>query len=411
MDTLSVKDINVKSKRIFVRVDFNVPMDEDKGIITDDSRIRAALPTIRYLVDEGARVILCSHLGRPKGIDDKLRMKPVAERLSQILGKKVLTVRDSIGPEVEKSVSALHDGDVLMLENIRFYAEEEKNDDAFAQKLARLADIYVDDAFGTTHRAHASISGIAKYLPAVAGLLLERELVFLGQVQENPAKPFAALLGGAKISDKVAMLHNILAKTDYLLIGGGMAATFLKARGVEIGLSLLEKDMLETAGDIMRQAEKNRVELVLPVDVVLTDSIGPEARVVETRKVDRIPPELRIVDIGPQTIKTFQEKLNHCHTIFWNGPMGIYEVPRFAEGTHKMARYLAGSKATTIVGGGSTSDVVYDMGLGDKITFVSTGGGASLSFLSGEPLPGVTALLNRKTATPEQLKGLLKTTK
>ncbi len=404
MDKLTVRDIDVAGKRVLVRVDFNVPLDEKTGVITDDSRIRASLPTIKYLIERGARVILASHLGRPDGkVVDALRMTVVAQRLSQILGQPVGVTKDCIGAKTEKSVENLKNGDVLLLENLRFHSAEEMDSPEFAQALARLADAYVNDAFGTSHRNHASIVGVTKYLPSVAGLLLEKELATLGGILENPAHPFCALLGGAKISDKVAMLENIMRKVDCLLVGGGMAATFLKAKSYEIGRSLFEADRIKTAATLMAKAEKNGIHLLLPVDVVVTEEINAEAkgRVVP---IDRISPKLRIADIGPQTIKNFREKLRRAKTVFWNGPMGVYEVPQFAEGTRAMAKLLASLKATTIVGGGSTAEIVTDLRLDDRMTFVSTGGGASMTFLSGQKLPGVEALLNRDATTVARLK-------
>jgi len=396
MDKLTIRDIEVSGKRVLVRVDFNVPLDEETGAITDDSRIRATLPTINYLIDRGARVILCSHLGRPKGrVVEKLRLAIVAQRLSQILGQTVGVATDSIGPEVEKAVAKLKPGDVLLLENIRFHPEEEANDASFAQALARLADIYVNDAFGASHRAHASIVGVANYLPAVAGLLVEKESKVLEGILANPGHPFAELAGGAKVSDKISVLENTMDKVDSLLIGGSMAATFLKAKGYEVGLSLVENDKLELAAKLMREEAKQGVHLMLPVDVVVADKLSAEAEV-KTVSIEDVPPDWRIVDIGPQTISNFSEELRRCKTIFWNGPMGIYEIPQFARGTQAMARLLAELKATTIIGGGSTAEVVTEMKLADKMTFVSTGGGASLRFLGGEKLPGVEALLNKK---------------
>ena len=393
---MTIRDVDVDGKRVLVRVDLNVPLDDGTGEITNDNRIQAVLPTIQYLIDRGARVILASHLGRPEGrVEESMRLAVVARRLSQLLGKQVEVTRDCIGAEVEKSVAALKNGDVLLLENLRFYPGEEENDPAFAESLAKLADIYVDDAFGTAHRSHASIVGVAKLLPAVAGLLLEKELRNLGGLLESPAHPFAALLGGAKVSDKVAMVENIMGKVDCLLIGGGMAATFLKVRGCEVGLSLIEGKLLDTAARLIKQAKKENILLLLPVDVVVADEINADAKV-EVVSIENIPPEMRITDIGPQTIKSFEEELRKCKTIFWNGPMGIYEIPRFAEGTWAMVRLLAGSQVKTIIGGGSTAEAVADMGLYDKMTFVSTGGGASLLFLSGATLPGVAVLLDKK---------------
>ncbi len=394
MNKLTIRDIDVGSKRVLVRADFNVPLDEKTGAITDDSRIRATLPTIKYLIDRRARVILCSHLGRPRGkVVEKLRLAVVAQRLSQILGQSVEVATDCIGSKVEKAIEKLRGGDVLLLENIRFHPEEEANDTSFAQALARLADIFVNDAFGTSHRAHASIAGISNYLPAVAGLLVEREIKVLESILANPGHPFAELAGGAKVSDKISVLENTIDKVDCLLIGGGMAATFLKAKSYEVGASLVENDKLDLAAKLMRDAAQRRVHLMLPVDVVVADTLGAESKV-KAVSVGDIAPHWRIVDIGPLTISNFSEELRGCKTIFWNGPMGVYEIPQFAHGTQAMARLLAGLEATTIIGGGSTAEVVTEMKLADKMTFVSTGGGASLRFLSGETLPGVEALLN-----------------
>ena len=406
MNKLTVRDIDVSGKRVLVRVDFNVPLDEKTGAITDDSRIRATLTTIKYLLDQGARVILCSHLGRPEGkVIDKLRLTVVAQRLSQILGKQVGITRDCIGSETEKSVDSLRSGDVLLLENLRFHSAEEMDSPLFARALARLADIYVNDAFGTSHRSHASIVRVTEYLPSVAGLLLEKELETLGSILENPVHPFGGLIGGAKVSDKVNMLENIMGKVDFLLIGGSMAATFLKAKSYEIGLSLVEEDRLDTAVALMEKAARNGVRLVLPVDVVVADKISAEAKG-KTVPVESISPQQRIVDIGPHTTKSFYEELRRCKTVFWNGPMGIYEISQFAEGTRAMAKLLASLEATTIIGGGSTAEIVTNMGLADKVTFVSTGGGATLKFLGGQTLPGVEALLNRDSLTAGKLKRL-----
>ena len=379
-----------------VRVDFNVPLDEKTGAITDDSRIQATLPTIKYLIDQGAKAILCSHLGRPGGkVVDQLRLTVVAQRLSQILGKQVGVTKNCIGAETEKSVANLKTGDVLLLENLRFHSAEEMGSTLFARALARLADIYVNDAFGTSHRSHSSIVRITEYLTSVAGLLLEKELKILGGILENPAHPFAALLGGAKVSDKVGMLDNIMGKVDFLLIGGGMAATFLKAKSCEVGLSLIEADRLDIATQLMEKAVTNGVRLLLPVDVVVADEIRSDAKG-KTVSIKNISPSQRIVDIGPQTTKNFYEELRRCKTVFWNGPMGIYEMPQFAEGTRAMAKLLANLQAATILGGGSISEVVINMELADKMTFVSTGGGASLKFLGGETLPGVEVLLDKR---------------
>ena len=396
MPKMTIRDIEVDGKWVLVRVDFNVPLDEKTGAITDDSRIRATLPTIKYLIERKARVILISHLGRPKGkVVDELRLTILAQRLSQILGQQVGVATNCIGPEVEKSVESLNSGDVLFLENLRFHSDEETGSAPFAQALARLADIFVNDAFGTSHRAHASIAVIAKYLPAVAGLLLEKEVNTLGSILKNPARPFAALLGGAKVSDKVGMLENILNKIDSVLIGGGMAATFLKAKSYGVGSSLVEEDKLDFAVKLIEEAAKRGVSLFLPVDVVVANKLSAEAEV-KTVSIENIPPHLRIVDIGPQTIENFSKELRRCKTVFWNGPMGIFEIPQFAEGTKNMAKLLASLDAATIIGGGSTAEVVIELELADKMTLVSTGGGASLRFLGGETLPGVEALLDKR---------------
>jgi phosphoglycerate kinase len=396
MDKMTVRDVEVAGKRVLVRVDFNVPIDAGTGAITDDSRIRAALPTIKYLIERQARVILMSHLGRPKGkVSKEFSLAPVAERLSKILDKKVTFTADCIGPEVEKAVAAMQAGDVLLLENLRFHPEEEAGGDDFAKALARLGDIYVNDAFGTSHRAHASIVGITKYLPAVAGLLLEKEINTLGGLLENPEHPFVSLFGGAKVSDKVGMLRNIMSKVDCVLIGGGMAATFLKAKSYEVGTSAVEVESLDTAFALIKQAEKSGVRLILPVDVMVAAAINSSAagKVVP---IDAIPPDEKIVDIGPKTVEAFGKELGKSRTVFWNGPVGIAEIPQFASGTDKLARLLPTLKAKTIVGGGSTAEFIDTLGLSDKITFVSTGGGASLEFLGGKPLPGVVSLLDRK---------------
>jgi phosphoglycerate kinase len=391
----TIRDIEVSGKRTLVRVDFNVPLDIKTGTISDDSRIRAGLPTIKYLVEHKAKVIVCSHLGRPDGkIVEGLRMSPIAKRLSQLINLPVSTASDCIGADVEKAVNNLKSGDILLLENLRFHAEEEANDPSFARALARLADIYVDDAFGTAHRAHASTVGVAKYLPAVAGLLMEKELEVLGGLLTSPKHPFCALLGGAKVSDKIGLIRNILDKVDKLLIGGGMAATFLKAQGYQTGLSLVEIDKQDLARALMDAANQKDVSLFLPVDVMVADSIIAESpgQVVE---VPNIPQSKSIVDIGPRTIEIFSQQIRQCQTIFWNGPMGVFEIHQFAEGTRAMAELLASLKSTTIVGGGSTAEIVEVMNLANKMTHVSTGGGASLNFLEGKNLPGVTVLLDK----------------
>jgi phosphoglycerate kinase len=397
MNKATIRDIEVKDKKVLVRVDFNVPLDEKTGEITDDNRIRAALPTIKYLIEQGAKVILMSHLGRPKGkVVEGLRLTVVARRLSQLLKQPVAMAPDCIGQEVEKMVAGLRSGKIMLLENLRFHAEEEAEDDSFVRGLAHLGEIFVNDAFGAAHRAHASISGITKYLPAVAGFLMEKEIENLGNILNNPARPFAALLGGVKISDKISMFENIMGKVDVLLIGGGMAATFLKAMSYEVGLSLIEDEMRDTATRLMEKSKKSGINLILPVDVMVADEVSAKAKM-EVVSVRKIPKDKRIVDMGPRTIGKFKQELRKCRTIFWNGPVGIFEISRFAKGTRELARLIASLKATTVLGGGSTAEAANEMGLADKMSFVSTGGGASLEFLSGEKLPGVEALRDKKS--------------
>lgn len=392
----TVRDTEVEGKTVLVRVDFNVPMDIKTGVITDDSRIRAALPTITYLLDHRAKVILCSHLGRPDGrVVEGLRMTPVAQRLSQLVDLPVSTVADCIGTAVEKAADNLKGGEILLLENIRFYPQEEANDPSFAQALAKLADIYVDDAFGTAHRAHASTVGVAKYLPATAGFLMEKELEALSSILSTPEHPFGALLGGAKVTDKIGLIQNILDKVDILFIGGGMAATFLEVQGYEVGLSFVEADKQEVAHQLIEAAKQNGASLFLPVDVMVSDSISEQATG-ELVPIARIPPNKYIVDIGHQTVELFSEQIRQCRTVFWNGPMGVYEIPRFAQGTKALVELFANLKATTIIGGGSTAEIVEEMKLTHKMTHVSTGGGASLKFLEGKSLPGVAVLQDRE---------------
>jgi phosphoglycerate kinase len=391
----TIRDIEVDGKKVLVRVDFNVPLDIKTCAISDDSRIRAVLPTLKYLVEHKAKVVICSHLGRPDGkVVEGLRMAPIAQRLSRLINLPVSTVSDCIGSDVEKAADNLKPGDILLLENLRFHAEEEANDPSFAQALAKLADIYVDDAFGTAHRAHASTVGVAKYLPAVAGFLMEKELQALGSLLTSPEHPFVALLGGAKVSDKIGLIQNILSKVDVLLIGGGMAATFLKAQGYEVGLSLVEADKQGLAKELMEAAKRNGGALFLPTDVIVASNISQEAKG-EMVGVNNIPANKNIVDIGPQTVELFSQKIRQCRTVFWNGPMGVYEIEQFATGTKAMAELLASLKATTIVGGGSTAEIVEEMNLANKMTHVSTGGGASLKFLEGKTLPGVAVLLDK----------------
>jgi len=387
MDKKTVKDIDLKGKRVIMRVDFNVPMD--KGVITDDKRIKASLPTIKYVLDQGAALILMSHLGRPKGgPDPEFSLKPAAEVLAGHLGKPVQMAPDCIGPEVEKMAKALKPGDVLMLENTRFHPEEEKNDLELAKKMAALADVYVNDAFGSAHRAHSSTEGIARYLPAVSGFLMEQELEYLGRAVSNPERPYVAILGGAKISDKILVVETLLSKCDKLIIGGGMANTFLAAKGYNMQDSLVETASVETAKTIMAKAGE---KLILPVDAVTADKFEAEAasQVVDA---DKIPAGWRMMDIGPKSIALFKSALAGAKLIVWNGPMGVFEMPKFAEGTFAIAKLLAESGATTVIGGGDSASAVKKAGVAKQMTHVSTGGGASLEFLEGKELPGVAAL-------------------
>jgi len=396
MPKKTVEDIEVKGKRVLLRVDFNVPLNINTGAISDDSRIRASLPTIKYLIDHKAKIILCSHLGRPGGkVVENLRIAPIAQRLSQLMGLPVSTASDCIGQEVESKVGTLKEGDMLVLENLRFHPEEEANDADFARKLARLADIYVNDAFGTAHRAHASTVGVAKYLPAVAGFLMKKELEVMDKLLHNPERPSACLIGGAKVGDKIELLQNMLKKVDTLLVGGSMAAPFLKTQGYEVGHSLIEDDKLGLAKKLLQEAKEWGVPFLLPIDAVVVEEIraGAPTRVVPTTN---IPSGSHIVDIGPQSIELFCSELVKCRTIIWNGPMGIYEIPQFAQGTRSIASFLSTLDATTIIGGGSSAEVVQEMGLTAKMTHVSTGGGASLRFLEGVTLPGVEVLLDKK---------------
>ncbi len=399
MNKMTVRDIDVQGKRVLVRVDFNVPFDEETGRILDDSRLRAALPTIQYLRDHGAAVILCSHLDRPDGkVVEELRMSRVGigDRLSQLLGAPVHTLYHVIGPKAVEATKAMKPGDVVLLENVRFFPEEEANDPKMSHALAELADVFVNDAFGTAHRAHASTVGVAAYLPAVAGLLMEKEIDYLDKALHNPARPFAAIIGGAKISTKIGVLRNLLSRIDCLLIGGGMASTLLKANGVEVGQSLVEDEQLDTARDLMRQADDKGIPLFLPEDVVVADRIAEDA-LSETVSVEDIPRDMRIVDVGPDTVSSFREALQDCMTVLWNGPVGVAEYPAFAEGSLALAEALAElHKATTIVGGGETVALIHEAGLEDKFTHVSTGGGATLEYLEGKTLPGVAALMDKK---------------
>jgi len=391
MNKKTIRDVDVAGKCVLVRVDFNVPQDKS-GHITDDTRIRAALPTIRYLCDHGAKVILCSHLGRPKGkVSEEFRLTPVAKRLSELLGVPVTKTNDCIGPEVAQAVKAMKAGDVVLLENLRFYAEEEGNDPAFAKQLAAPAELYVNDAFGTAHRAHASTEGVTHYLPAVAGFLMERELNFLGKALADPTHPFVAILGGAKVSDKIGVIENLLPKVDQLIVGGGMANTFLKAQGHEVGDSLLEADKIDLAKDLLKRGGK---KLLLPVDVVVADAFAADAKH-QIVGIDKVSTGWRILDIGPQSVAKFSAVLKTAKTVVWNGPMGVFEFPVFAAGTVAVAKALSETDATTIIGGGDSAAAVEQAGVADKMTHISTGGGASLEFLEGKVLPGVAALQDK----------------
>jgi phosphoglycerate kinase len=393
MNKKTVRDIEVAGKRVFLRADLNVPLDDGK--ITDDTRIRACLPTIVHLLERGAAVILASHLGRPRGkVNDALRLKPVADRLSQLLGRPVRMTGDALGPGVQDAVNKLRPGDLILLENLRFHAEEEANDPEFASALAAMADVYVNDAFGSAHRAHASTEGITHHLPAVAGLLLEREVDSLSRLLERPPKPFHAVIGGAKVSGKLEVLEALLARCQAVLVGGGMANTFLAAKGHELGKSLVETDQIKNAERIIAEARRKRVRLMLPGDVVVAAQVHYRAQR-EVVPVGEVPREWTIVDVGPETITAYTEHLNKAKTVFWNGPMGIFEIAAFAEGTNAMARHLAeraDQGVTTIVGGGDSVAAVEQLGLSDRMTHVSTGGGASLEFVEGKVLPGVEAL-------------------
>jgi len=394
----TIEDIqDLTGKRVLTRVDFNVPLD-DKQNITDDTRIRAALPTIKYLAEKGAKVILVSHLGRPKaGPDDKLRLAPVAKRLSDLIKKPVQYVKDCIGPEVEGVVAALKGGEILLLENVRFYKEEEKNDTEFAKKLASLADIYVNDAFGTAHRAHASTEGVTKYLKGYAGFLMEKEIKFLGQLIENPAHPFVAILGGAKISGKIEVIQNLLARVDTMIIGGGMAYTFFKARNVSVGNSIVEEDKIPLAKEILKTAIDLNKTVMLPIDHVVAEKFDAHA---DSQVVTRagIPDGWMALDIGPDTVIKFSHAIKKAKTIFWNGPMGVFEFDKFSQGTTAIAKLVAEATqngAISVIGGGDSVAAIEKAGLADKITHISTGGGASLEFVEGKALPGIACLQDK----------------
>ena len=390
----SVEDIDVSGKKVIVRCDFNVPQDEN-GRITDDKRIVAALPTIKYLLEHNAAVILCSHLGRPKGeFKMKYSLAPVAERLSELLGQKVTLAKDVIGEDAKKLAAALKPGEAMLLENVRFHKEEEKNDPAFAKELASMAEIYVNDAFGTAHRAHASTAGIADYLPAVCGFLIQKEISIMGKALADPARPFVAILGGAKVSDKIGVINNLIEKCDTIIIGGGMSYTFMKAMGKEIGTSLCEEDKLDLAKDLMKKAEDKGVKLLLPVDTVCADHFAADATPV-VYDAGALPADMMGLDIGPKTIELFSDAVKDAGTVVWNGPMGVFEFDAFAVGTKAVAKAIAASHAVSIIGGGDSAAAVEKLGFADKMTHISTGGGASLEFLEGLELPGIAALNNK----------------
>ncbi|MGB8213572.1 MAG: phosphoglycerate kinase [Anaerolineales bacterium] len=390
MDKKTVKDIDLKGKRVLMRVDFNVPMADGK--VTDDKRIRAALPTIKYVLDQGASLLLMSHLGRPKGgFDPEFSLKAAADVLAGLLGIPVKMAPDCVGPEVEALAKALKPGEVIMLENTRFHPEEEKNDMGLAKQMAALGDVFVNDAFGSAHRAHSSTEGVAHFLPAVSGFLMEQELEYLGRAIANPEHPYIAILGGAKISDKILVVETLLSKCDKLIIGGGMANTFLAAQGKQMQDSLVEAGSIDTAKSILVKAGKN---IVLPVDAVIADKFDAEANS-QTVDVDKIPAGWRMMDVGPKTLELYKETLKGAKLIVWNGPVGVFEMPKFAEGTFALAKMLASSGAVTVIGGGDSASAVKKAGVSKQMTHVSTGGGASLEFLEGKELPGVAALMNK----------------
>lgn len=393
MNKKSIRDVDMKGKRVFCRVDFNVPLEN--GEITDDTRIRAAIPTIRYCLDHGAKLILASHLGRPKeGNLEPFRLTPAAKRLEELLGKPVKKVDEVIGPEVERAVGALKEGEVLLLENVRFHPGETKNDPELSKTFASYADLFVNDAFGSAHRAHSSTAGIASYIPAVAGFLMEKEIETIGKALSSPKHPFTAIIGGAKVKDKIGVIENLLDKVDHLLVGGGLANTFIKAKGYSVGASLYEEEKVEVAKALMEKAEQKGASFFIPTDVVVADSFQNEAK----RKVvpiDAIPEGWQALDIGPETIRTYEDVIRRSELVIWNGPMGVFEMENFAVGTFAVAKACAESKAETIIGGGDSVAAVEKAGLADKISHISTGGGASLEFMEGKELPGVSVLEER----------------
>ena len=400
MNKKTIRDIDIRGKRLLMRVDFNVPLNKDLKI-TDDTRIRAALPTIRYALDEGSKIILMSHLGRPDGkVVDEMRLTPVTLRLSELLNKRVIKTDDCIGKEVEDVVGRMKGGDILLLENVRFHPEEEKNDRNFSKKLSLLGDIFVNDAFGTAHRAHASTCGVAEFLPAVAGFLIEKEIEYLKKAIESPKKPFVIILGGAKVSDKIGIIEHLLNKVDKILIGGGMAYTFLAAKGEEIGKSKLEKDKIGSAKDLLTKARDMKVELLLPSDHVVTEDLNKRT---EVKVVSHdIPEDMLGVDIGPDTVRRFKEALQGARTILWNGPLGVFEIEVFSKGTREVAEFITKLDATTVLGGGDTASAISQFGLEEKVSHVSTGGGASLEFLEGRELPGIAALQDKESICASQ---------
>ena len=395
MNKKTVKDIDVRNKKVLVRCDFNVPLDKETGTITDNRRIRAAIPTIQYLLDNNAKLILCSHLGRPKGeVNPKYSLKPVAEELTKLLNKEVKLAKDVIGEDAKELISNLKEGEIVLLENVRFHAEEEKNDAEFAKILASFAEVYVNDAFGTSHRAHGSTAGVADYLPAVSGFLIEKELEFLGGALENPKKPFVAILGGAKVSDKIGVIENLIEKVDTLIIGGGMAYTFFKAKGYNIGTSICEEDKLDLAKSLLEKAEAKGVKLLLPVDNKVAKEFSNDSEYIEVAS-NEIPDGYMGMDIGEKTIENFKEILKDAKTVVWNGPLGVFEFENFAKGTNAIAKVLSEIDATTIIGGGDSAAAIEKGGYADKITHISTGGGASLEFLEGKDLPGISCLQDK----------------
>ncbi|MEH7252740.1 phosphoglycerate kinase [Neobacillus niacini] len=391
MNKKTLKDVDVKGKRVFCRVDFNVPMQDGK--ITDETRIRAALPTIQYLMDQGAKVILASHFGRPKGkVVEEMRLAPVGVRLSELLGKNVQKADEAYGDSVKSIIASMNEGDVLLLENVRFYPGEEKNDPELAKSFAELADVYVNDAFGAAHRAHASTEGIAHHLPAVSGLLMEKELDVLGKALSNPERPFTAIIGGAKVKDKIGVIENLLEKVDNLIIGGGLAYTFVKAQGHEVGKSLLEADKIDLAKSFIEKAKEKGVNFYMPVDVIVADDFSGDANIKEVA-INEIPSDWEALDIGPKTAAIYREVIQNSKLVIWNGPMGVFEIDQFAGGTKAVAEALADSEGTySVIGGGDSAAAVEKFNLADKMSHISTGGGASLEFMEGKALPGVVAL-------------------